>query len=95
MSSKPFGSELWGQWIGKFTGQAPGLAFLNIDSGSAHKPFICVVQNLDGPLATRVVFNAVYAENTFSADSESILAFDAKTNQLVDGNEFLKRTSHQ
>ena len=81
--------------MGSFSGEAPGFAFLNIDTGSSHKPFVCVVQNLDAPLATRIVFNATYSDDSFSAESEVIKAFDGKTNQLIDSDEFLKRTRHQ
>ena len=81
--------------MGRFTGEAPGLAFLSIDAGNSHKPYVCMVQNLDEPLATRVVFNATYAADSFIAESESIKVFDGRTNQLIDSNEFLRRTGHQ
>ncbi len=84
--------SIWGQWMGNFAGEAPGFALLNIEAGKSQNPFVCIVQNIGGPLATRVLFKATYKGDSFEAESDSIKTYDPRTNQLVDGAEFLKRT---
>lgn len=81
--------ELYGQWIGRFDGEAPGWALLNIEPGRARAPFVCLTQQFTGPLATHVHLEAAFDGDQFKGEAKSIRVYDSSKNALVEPKEFL------
>lgn len=81
--------ELYGQWIGRFEGEAPGWALLNIEPGRCCSPFVCMTQEFAGPLATHVHFDVQYKGDQFKGEAKSIRVYESSKNTLVEPKEFL------
>jgi hypothetical protein len=87
--------ELWGQWIGSFSGPVAGLAHLNIERSKSRTPFICVIQDVNGIVSTRIAMIFEYQGSTFSGKSTEVLAYDAATNNLLSAEDYMKRANNQ
>lgn len=81
--------ELYGQWIGRFEGEAPGWALLNIEPGRSRTPFVCMTQQFTGPMATHVHLEVAYEGDQFKGEAKSIRVYDSSKNTLVEPKEFL------